>query len=225
MPHIGQLGDGLSLSGTQQAKPPDQLGQEEFIRLLLAQIKNQDPLEPLSSIEFTTQLAQFASLEQLTSANTKLDGLKALQESIRETQALGHLDKEVVVWVVDTRVAEGNPEALEYELDFPATSVTISVLDGLGGVLWTKTEQNVSVGTYPIGWDGKDLKGQVVGDGSYLVRVTATNGSGESLTVPTLLRGVVEAITHNLLGEPLLKVGNRAVPLEAVLQVADAPAG
>lgn len=212
-------------SSQKTAKKPDEMGREEFTRLLIAQMKNQDPLEPLSPTEFMNQLTQLSNLEQLMAVKTKLEGLEGLQKSMSESQALNHLGKEVVVSSSELRVATGKVETLEYELATPADTVTASIFDSNGRLVYTKSTENLSVGVHQVGWNGKDSNGQQVGDGTYLVQVSRSNGTGASSPVPTQLRGVVEAISHNALGEPLLKVGNRAVSMSAVMQVFETSQG
>lgn len=207
------------------ATKPDEMGREEFTQLLIAQMKNQDPLEPLSPTEFMNQLTQLSNLEQLMAVKTKLEGLEGLQQSMSESQALSHLGKEVVVSSSELRVASGKVETLEYELASPAEAVTVSIFDATGRMVYTKSEENISVGVHSVGWDGKDSNGHLVGDGNYLVQVARSNGADASSTVPTQLRGLVEAITHNALGEPLLMVGNRAVSMSAVMQVFETSQG
>jgi flagellar basal-body rod modification protein FlgD len=216
---------GSSLQQGTTVKRPDEMGREEFTRLLIAQLKNQDPLEPLSSTEFMNQLTQLSNLEQLMAVKTKLDGLDNMQQSLRESQALSHLGKEVLVSSSEIRVSSGQVETLEYELVAPAETVTVSIFDSTGRLVFTKSESEVSSGVNQVGWEGKDSGGHLVGDGIYLVQVSWTNGADAPTPVPTQLRGVVEAITHNALGEPLLKVGNRAVSLASVRQVGELSTG
>ncbi len=203
---------------TKTTKPED-MGREEFTQLLIAQIKNQDPLEPMSSIEFMSQLTQLSNLEQLMAVKTKLDGLDSLEKSFKEAQALSHIGKEVVVTSSNLQVASGEVENLEYELGTPAKTVTVSIFDSVGRLVYTKSQENVAPGVHAVGWDGRDTDGNLLGDGTYLVQVRWSNGLDAPVAVPTQLRGVVEAVTHNALGEPLLKVGPRTVSLAAVMEV------
>lgn len=219
------VSSGSSTQPNETPKKPNEMGREEFTKLLIAQIKNQDPLQPLSSTEFMNQLTQLSNLEQLMAVKTKLDGLDNLQQSLRESQALSHLGKEVVVSSSEIRVASGQVENLEFELGAPADTVMVSIFDSIGRLVFTESRENMAPGVHQVGWEGRDSEGNVVGDGAYLVQVTWTNGTDAPTAVPTQLRGVVEAITHNALGEPLLQVGNRAVSMASVRQVGEVPTG
>lgn len=211
---------------TEARKKPDEMGREDFTQLLLAQIKNQNPLEPMSSLEFVNQLTQFANLEQLMAMKTKLDGLDSLNSNLLEAQAMSHLGKEVVVSSYEARVVGGKSEDLEYELGAPADTVTVSVFDSnTGRLVYTKSEENVSAGNHSIGWNAKDSGGNLVSDGSYLLQVTWADGQNAPQALQTYLRGVVEAVSQNVQGEPLLKVGTRSVPISQIRQVAEVPNG
>jgi flagellar basal-body rod modification protein FlgD len=201
------------------------MGREEFTRLLIAQLKNQDPLEPLSATEFMNQLTQLSNLEQLIEVKTRLEGLDSLQKSFVETQALSHLGKEVVVSSSEIRIFSDQVENVEYELGLPAETVTTSIFNSTGRLVFTESQSGMSPGVHQVDWSGRDSNGNRLGDGIYLVQVAWSNGSDAPTPVPTQLRGVVEAITHNALGEPLLKMGSRAVSLASVLQVGEVSTG
>lgn len=225
IPTVPTTSPGSQQLSTTTAKRPDEMGREEFTRLLIAQLKNQDPLEPLNATEFMNQLTQLSNLEQLIAVKTKLEGLDGLQKSFVETQALSHLGKEVVVSSSEIRIFSDQVEAVEYELGLPAETVTTSIFDSTGRLVFTKSESGKSPGVHQVDWNGRDSNGSRLGDGIYLVQVTWSNGSDAPTPVPTQLRGVVEAITHNALGEPLLKVGSRAVSLASVRQVGEVSTG
>lgn len=225
IPSVPTTGGLSQQSNVTNIRKPDEMGRDEFTRLLIAQLKNQDPLQPLTSTEFMNQLTQLSNLEQLIAVKTKLEGLDNLKKSFVETQALSHLGKEVVVSSSDIRISSGQVENVEYELGVPAENVTVSIFDSTGRLVFSKTEQGKSPGVHQVGWNGRDSGGNLLGDGIYLVQVAWSNGAEAPTPVPTQLRGVVEAITHNALGEPLLKVGSRAVSLAAVTQIGEASNG
>ena len=102
---FGNAGDLLADSQSPYAGGAHQLGQDDFLKLLVTQMRHQDPLNPMDSTGFTAQLAQYSSLEQLVSVNTKLEALNASQDQAGRNQALDFIGKRIV--------ADGNQLSLD----------------------------------------------------------------------------------------------------------------
>jgi flagellar basal-body rod modification protein FlgD len=129
----------VGTSSKPQTSALKNLGKDEFMKLLLAQLKNQDPLKPLDGTDFAVQLAQFTSLEQLSSLNAELKAQSVNQMTLGYAQSVNMIGKEVVVGSSNTLTANGQALDLNYNLASDAQSVSISILDknGVGtGFTW-----------------------------------------------------------------------------------------
>jgi len=169
------------------------LDQEDFMMLLLTQLQYQDPLTPMDSTEFTTQLAQFSSIDQLSDINDTLDNVLMFQESLQNAAVAGLIGKSVSV-EGDSVYLNGSAE-LEYELLGDASTVTISVMDSSGTVVWSKDIGSQDAGTHSFTWDGTDMNGNPLPEGLYTFQVDATAEDGSEVTVTTSSGGVISEVS------------------------------
>jgi len=153
---------------------------ETFLQLLTTQLKNQNPLDPLDTNQFTQQLVQFAQVEQQINMNASLNTLIALQKANQATAALGFLGATVVVNGDTTRLS-GGQASWSYAVDKPA-SATINVTNATGQVVYTET-RTLSPGAQTFTWNGRGTTGQIQPDGDYTIAITAKDASGQSAAV------------------------------------------
>jgi flagellar basal-body rod modification protein FlgD len=188
---------------------------ETFLTLLTTQLKNQDPLSPLDSNEFTAQLTQMTGVEQQLLTNDLLTSLLTAQQSQGMTGASNYIGKEVTaVWSAD-KLTDGQAN-WSYELGATASSATLSVLDSTGKTVWTGDAPALSEGTHDFTWDGKTTAGGQAADGGvYTLKITAKNAAGD-VTSQVLTRGQVSGV-ELYDGTPYLNVGNSIVPLSTVI--------
>ena len=111
------------------------LGKDAFLKLLIAQVEHQNPLEPLQGTEFTGQLAQFSSLEELSNVNANLENLKHYQETMNNVQAMGFIGKEVVAKGSTIETDNGDGGRIFFALDDAAAQVDVSIFDGEGKIV------------------------------------------------------------------------------------------
>lgn len=195
---------------------------DDFLRLLVAQMKYQDPLNPLQGTEFASQLAQFSSLEELQNLGRKFDNaLEAdmlLARSINNTMAATLIGKEIRA--VDNILVLGSEDTAEvqFELTTLASVVTVEIYDQTGGMVRTYTEYNLGKGDHSAPWDGRDTRGNQVPPGDYYVRITAELPGGANLQIDPLAIGRVDGIRY-IDGNPVLIVNGREIPFGAVLQI------
>ena len=174
------------------------MGKDEFLRLLVSQISNQDPLNPLQGHEFAAQLAQFSSVEQLLNIS---DVLKTngefnamLAQSMNNGVAAGLIGKEVattgnqISWT-----GEGTAD-MNFKLAKPAASVTITIRDSLGNVVRKMELEGRSDGDHTITWDGLDRSAAHVKPGIYRYEIDAKNAKGETVAATPTFRGRVDRI-------------------------------
>ncbi|MEM1094298.1 MAG: flagellar hook capping FlgD N-terminal domain-containing protein [Bacteroidota bacterium] len=174
------------------------LGRDEFLTLLVAQLRNQDPMNPLEGHEFAAQLAQFSSVEQLMNLNEGIEGMQEMQgllaSSTNSGVAAGLMGQGVEV---TTNRIEWSGEAVEtgYELAADAQSVTIEVKDSRGRVVRTEAFGAQEAGTETWTWDGNNDNGDRVAEGTYTFEVKATDGQENDVSASPFRRGVVDRVT------------------------------
>lgn len=171
------------------------LGKDQFLQLLVTQLRNQDPLNPMDSQAFVSQLAQFSSLEQLTNTNTKLESLLTYQSSLQNTLMSGLIGKDVSF--SGNSVNLKGTAAISYNPSADAMDLKISIYDSTGKVVREIGLGMQTAGEKSYTWDGKDSNGKVLADGQYTVNINAVDSSGKSVGVSTKARGTVTGITYD----------------------------
>ena len=201
--------------------PGGKLGKDEFLKMLVAQLKHQDPMNPMEGQEFAAQLAQFSSVEQLVALNSKLDTQAAsdaaLLQSLNNNVALGTIGRNVL--------AVG--DALEIPAEGAAEqSVTFTVGDTGGtATLDILNEKGDVVGSRPLGFVGGGKQGATLGaaaaglePGAYRYAVKVTDSKGEAVAVQTLVSGTVDGVRYDASGA-VLTAGPLAIEVGKVVQV------
>lgn len=195
-----------------------ELGKDDFLTLLLAELKNQDPLNPADNTEFVAQLAQFSSLEQLTSMNTNLeDNLTAntsMSEAITNAMIINYFGKEVTA-ETSSFVFDGDKATLNFNLDSDALSGTIKVYDADGNVIKTATLSSMNAGDNTLQWDGITNSGTTADEGIYTYTLALTDANGDTVEYTQNYTGVVSGISYKD-GKPNLNINGITVPFDKV---------
>ena len=207
-------------SGSTSGSGNNDMGQDTFFQLLLTQLQNQDPFNPMESTDMTSQLAQFSQLEQLESMNSSLNYLQLYMASLNNAQAVDFIGKEIEARGNSIQLSEGGSASLSYELMDDAGSVTIKVYDENMQLIRQVELGSQGSERHEWLWDGKDAQGNQVGVGTYTFEVSATDAEGEEVTVDTYLRGVVTGVTFED-GVTYLILGERQVAIGDVVKVYD----
>ena len=194
------------------------LGKDDFLTLLITQMQHQDPLNPTDSVEYTAQLAQFSSLEQLSNVNKNLEYLQLFQASINNAQAVSFIGKEVTALGDGIQISEGIAEACEFELSAPASGVTINIYNEAGNLVKTIEEGSMDAGRQNIAWDGTDQNGNLLEDGDYTFEVLAVDADGQAVEAITYSTGVVSGVTF-VDGTTYFMVGNQKIPIADIIEV------
>lgn len=179
---ISQIGTQVQtqMNGAGTTEDGNKLGQDQFLQLLVAQMKNQDPINPMDGKEFASQLAQFNSVEQLISVNDGLSSLQESQEMMRtemtNSMAAALTGKHVRALSNRVNLEAGGSVDINYELNNPADEVELIVRDESGSAVRRETLSNIPSGENSWTWDGKSNDGASVAEGTYSVDVNALNG-------------------------------------------------
>lgn len=186
---LQQSATSATSSTSTQKKADTTLGKEDFLSLLVAQLKNQDPLNPDDPTEFTAQLAQFSSLEQLFNINSSMSSLASAFESANQLTALSTIGKEVA-FSAGSFNFDGKPVTLGYQLPEQAADVSIALKKD-GVTVATLTGEDLSKGTHYLTWDGLNQSGTVAATGDYKIVIQAKDSQGNTITAPSVVRSVV----------------------------------
>jgi flagellar basal-body rod modification protein FlgD len=207
------IGSNVGQSVTSQTTKTTSLGKDDFMKLLLAQLKNQDPLKPLDGTDFAAQLAQFSSLEQLSNMNTELKNQSVSQMTMNYAQSVNMIGKEVVTNSGNSLVVSGPTTDLNYELATAAQSVTITILDKNGKLVKTWDESAQKAGMNKVTWDSSDVE-----KGDYTFQVIAKGSQGQTVPVNMMTSGLVTAV-HFRNNQILATVNGKEVPLSKIIEV------
>ena len=167
------------------------LGKDDFLQMLVTQLKNQDPLNPMDGTDFVAQLATFSSLEQLTNMNSQLGQLGVYQATMTNTQAVNLLGKEVTVNQSNGFQVSGSTADFSYNLAQPAESVSIAIYDSLGREVDRMETGKQGSGLQTMTW----TRGNNV-DGLYSYGVEAYDINGNRIPVETTMTGKVTAVQY-----------------------------
>lgn len=176
------------------------LGKDEFLKLLIAQMQNQDPLNPMEDTEFIAQLAQFASLEQMSNIaegiaeSNKWDYLQT--QSINNVMAAGLIGKDVKASYDGVYFDGSTSPKISFTSDQYAEELAIVITDINGTEMTTLHESGVGPGKHTYEWDGRDSAGNRVPEGEYTVTVIGTSASGDTFRPAMKLIGRVEAVAY-----------------------------
>jgi flagellar basal-body rod modification protein FlgD len=201
------------------ASKPSVLGKDDFLNLLITQLQNQDPLNPTDSTEFTAQLAQFSSLEQLNNVNTNLEQLQNFQASANNSQAVSLLGKEITTNGNFLQLIDGGPVGLDLSLSEDAATVVATIYDRSGGFVKSLENQNVVAGEQTLFWDGTDKDGNPAVDGSYTFEIQAADADGHDIKTKTFFTGTVDKVAFEN-NTPFLISGGQKIAVGDVIKVA-----
>ncbi|MDR2861895.1 MAG: flagellar hook assembly protein FlgD [Syntrophobacterales bacterium] len=181
-----------SQQGTgQENSTTKSLGKDDFLRMLVAQLQNQDPLSPMDGTDFVAQLATFSSLEQLTNMNSQLGQLGVYQATLTNTQAVNLLGKEVTVNQDNGFQVSGSTADFSYNLTRPAESVSIVIYDSTGKEVDRIEADKQDSGLQTMTWAAGSNA-----NGLYSYNVLAYDANGNRIPAETMMTGKVTAVQY-----------------------------
>jgi flagellar basal-body rod modification protein FlgD len=200
------------------------LGQDAFMKLLVAQIQHQDPLNPQSNTEFVSQLAQFSSVEQQMGTNKLLELVSVQQKGVANTEDVQLIGKSVTV-TGNALTSDGQGYAIpgSFTLSAAATKVTINVKDATGNTVRTIDGGARGAGVAQYSWDGRNDAGTVQPAGRYTVEISAKDAKGNPVPVDQTTTGVVKSVSYDATGPLLTLVDGTQARTSDLSQVSAPP--
>jgi len=219
------ISDIQSLSQTpffeEKQTKPGELGKDAFLRLLVAELKEQDPLNPVDNKDFTAQLAQFTSLEKLENIDKSIQNLSLYQASSTNAASVGFIGKEIEALGNSICVNNGTASIINYSLPADAKNIKLNVYDPNGILVRSIDLGSKEIGNHTFTWDAVNEFGSKVADGIYNFVISADNSlSGIPVQVQTSITGIVKGVSFEN-GITNLILDERKVLLSDVISIRD----
>ena len=216
--------DGVSFLSGQSNEPEivepganTKLGKDAFLKLLVAQMQNQDPLNPQSNEEFVAQLSQFTQVEQLMDLSTQFDGMYLAMNSVNNTSMTQLLGKEVIA-LGDQFYHDGGDTELHYNAAANTQGSKLTIYDESGSVVWSGAGGALTEGEGSITWDGKNMDGRELPPGKYRFSLSGFDGNGDIVDIQELMVGLVDGMSYET-GVPLPSIHDIEFSLGQIMRV------
>lgn len=199
----------------------NQLDKDAFLNLLLTQMKNQDPTNPMKSHEMAAQLAQFTSLEKLTGINDGIDNLAKAQTPNQNYEALNFIGKIVAgdgAKVLHTNQEDGHD--IKFSLMNDAQTAKLNIKDANGELIRTLTVNTLKAGKNEVYWNGSLEDGTQARPGEYMVEIEAIGSNGAKLHAETKFEGKITGVNFTSSG-PVLMLGKQQISMADVTKIVD----
>jgi len=194
------------------------MGKDDFLKLLVTQMQNQDPLNPMDNTQFVAQLAQFTSLEELHNISSGMENLAVAQYSQSSSQAVNLIGKDILAggnWIDHQ---EGSSDMVEFDLAANASTITIQIEDENGTIVRTVELGGHEEGRVEWTWDGLDDDGNPMASGEYTYSVNAKDIDGEEVATQLYVQGRVKSVNFTG-GIPMVVIGEREISLGDIVEV------
>jgi flagellar basal-body rod modification protein FlgD len=191
--------------------------QERFMTLLVTQMKNQDPLNPLDNAQVTSQLAQLSTVTGINQLNSTLEAMMGNYQAGQSLQAANMIGHGVLVPGSQVDLSAGKSV---FGIDLPEAvdSAKVTILDAAGNAVWSTELKSLEAGSLALTWDGKTTAGEAAADGQYRLEVKATRG-GEKVAANPLSFGMVASVASSAQGVRLNLGAQGMVALADVRQI------
>ncbi|UZP68180.1 flagellar hook assembly protein FlgD [Desulfovibrio mangrovi] len=215
------LGKAEQEFGQLQIRGKSELGKEDFLTLLVAQLSHQDPMNPMDDKEFVSQLSEFSSLEQLTNIS---GGIKDMNDSTARQEmisAVSFIGKDVRAKGYGLSKQNDSTSSLYFTITEPVANGFINIYDPNMNLVRTESIGTKQPGNYEYQWDGKDYKGTNLADGVYSVAMYAEGLDGNPVLVSTEVSGKVAGVQKDGTEQYLRLADGRVVRFTDVQEVVD----
>jgi flagellar basal-body rod modification protein FlgD len=200
----GTVGDVTNTNTSSTSNPSTSVSKNDFLKLLIAQMKNQDPLNPMDGTQYVSELAQFSSLEEMQNMNdnlnTSINANYTLTQSINNTLAANLIGKDVKVTASDVTYGGQSSTTIGYNLPNNAADVTLTITNSAGAVVRTMNGLSRTSGDNQLSWDFTDNNGSKLPEGTYTFSVDATDAKGTSMSTNLFKLGTIQAVNYTSSG-------------------------
>jgi flagellar basal-body rod modification protein FlgD len=200
-----------------EVQEEDPLGRDAFLTMLVAQLQHQDPLNPMEGTDFTAQLAQFSSLEQMFETNDILESIHGSLDTGTEDSCLDYIGKQVMSEDDTLTLKDGISPEGSFTIEQPA-EVMVFIYDSSGCEIKRLYAGQCEAGVHGIVWDGSDNEGYTVPDGTYHFEISAIDHLGRDVEAKTSVTGKVDGVTYQE-GTPYLMIEDRLIDPLSVVKV------
>jgi len=211
---------GSASTTTSDASPLGSLNAQTFLQLLTTQLQYQDPLAPMDSTQFVTQLAQFSQLEDTTQMQSTLQTTSQYLASLNNYSAAGLIGHQVQVVGNQVSLTPGVQPTLAYGLSNNAAQVTVTITDASGNTVRVIQAGPQSAGTQDVTWDGNASNGSPLPAGTYSFGVSAVDSNGLPVTASAMAGGVVTGVSFNQ-GVAYLIVNGSPIPASNIIGISN----
>src|SRR5215475_11343889 len=188
---------------------------QTFLTLLTTQLQNQNPLDPMDTNQFTQQLVEFAQVEQQLKSNDQLATLVSIEKSAQSTTALAFVGQNVAV---DGQTATLQNSSATWSFQVPKPiSANVTITNATGQTVYSGS-YTMDTGSQTFNWDGRDNTGTLWPDGKYTISITGKDASGQTVSVPTEVEGLVDSVDLTQT-PPTLSMGGQDYTLDKVKRV------
>jgi flagellar basal-body rod modification protein FlgD len=190
---------------------------DTFLNILTTQLKNQNPLDPLDTNQFTQQLVQFTGVEQQLKTNEFLETLMLSTQNTAKSEAVSYIGKQVTASGKTGELTDEKAVFWAYDAKAAVANATVTIKNSSGSVVYSETGSlNSGPGTFR--WDGKTSDNNIAPNGTYTIEIKGTNLGGSNIDISTSSVGVVSGVDFT--GDvPILTVGGRKVAITDVIDV------
>jgi flagellar basal-body rod modification protein FlgD len=192
--------------------------EQNFLQLLVTQLNNQDPLNPMDNAQLTSQLAQMSTVSGIQQLNTSLQSLLSQSSSGQVLQAASLVGRNVLVPGSTLTLQDGGSAAFAVQPSATTDAVGVDILDRSGNVVRHMDLGGLSTDVHQVSWDGLDDQGQAVAAGNYTVRVTAAQ-AGTQVAATALVFQQVQSVAQGSAGITLDTGSGAATAISDVRQI------
>ncbi|OGR30926.1 MAG: flagellar hook capping protein [Desulfuromonadaceae bacterium GWB2_53_15] len=194
------------------------MNKDDFLKLFIEQLKNQDPLKPTDASQMLSQLSQLTQVEQAYNTNTNLTNLLAAQNSTNTMTSVSFIGKTVKANGNSASFDGASPTSLQFNLSVPTDSASVAITDAAGRAVRTVTLGTQAAGDGSLTWDGRNSSGDLLPAGAYNFTVTGTTAAGASIAATTYTAGRIDGVAL-VNGNPSLTIGAASVLLADVISI------
>ncbi len=208
-----------SSSAAATMKKETGVNKDDFLKLFVTQLQNQDPLNPQDSSQFISQLSQLTQVEQAYNTNTNLSNLLAATQSSTDLSLMSFIGRSVLTTDNHLFLAAGTPQHLNFNLPAEAEALLVQIKNASGQVVRSLSQNGVTAGNGSVLWDGKDNSGVPLRSGLFTYTVAGTKADGTPFSGTSLNTAVIDGVKFNRSGASVLTSGTLEISPQSIVSV------